>query len=272
MKVTVIGPENSGYFEDLVPEGSLGDENLFWLGAIAGDGTACAVLGAGLYEDMAYIEWIYTDPEYREKGAARDLLRSLKTLLRKIDVRILQISFSEEDENLEEFLEDEGFFFDVDREKYLIPARDLIYSEMIDVYGEEHRTGARVVTPAGLGDPDAFFDYLAENEIPFGGENDDLSPSLVRVNEEGRIDGCMLIHRREDGDLEISYLKSSGLAGGAIDLFLGFRELVTGMDWQEANIIFTDRSGEMIKIIEEMARQDRDSYIITGEKNGLITL
>lgn len=72
--------------------GGVENENLFWLGAIAGDGTACAVLGVGVYEEVAYIDWIYTAYDYRRKGAARDLLKRLKTMLRKIEVKILEIS------------------------------------------------------------------------------------------------------------------------------------------------------------------------------------
>jgi hypothetical protein len=41
MKVTEITSDNAEYFEDLIPEGYLENENLLWLGAIAGDGTAC---------------------------------------------------------------------------------------------------------------------------------------------------------------------------------------------------------------------------------------
>ena len=56
MKVTGIAPDNAEYFKDLVPDGALDDGNIFWLGAVAPDGTACAVLGAGVIEDIAYIE------------------------------------------------------------------------------------------------------------------------------------------------------------------------------------------------------------------------
>ncbi len=36
MKVTEITSDNAEYFEDLIPEGYLENENLLWLGAIAG--------------------------------------------------------------------------------------------------------------------------------------------------------------------------------------------------------------------------------------------
>lgn len=57
-------------------------------------------------------------------------------------------SFSEDDENLQEFLEAEGFLTDEDRESYSVPVRELIYSEMIDRFEEEHKSTGRVVTLA----------------------------------------------------------------------------------------------------------------------------
>ena len=62
------------------------------------------------------------------------------------------------------------------------------------------------------------------------------------------------------------------MAEGAIDLFIAFKNLAMKMDWKEDCIIFTDRSGDMIRIIEAIARAERDSYVVTGRKMGLITL
>ncbi len=270
--ITNIAPDNAEFFENLVPEGALDDENLLWLGAVAADGTACAVLGAGIYDELAYIEWIYTAPFYRREGAARDLLKWLKTLLRRTDAKMLEISFSDEDENLEEFLEDERFFLEEDRDIYSVPVKDLIYSEMAEQSFEEEKTGAHVVTLEEFGKPEALYDYLARSGIPFSIEADDLDLSLIRTDKASQIDGCLLISRREDGDLEISYLLSEGLASGAVDLFLAFKDMATVKGWQEDNIIFTDQSGEIIRIIETITGTDRDSYILRGKKVGLISL
>ena len=272
MRVTGIAPDNAEYFEELVPGGALDDEDLFWLGAIAEDGAACAVMGAGVYEDMAYIDWIYTDPDYREKGAARALINTLKILLRRIDVEMLQISFSDDDENLEEFLEMEGFLTDEDGQIFSIPVHELIYSELLERYAEEHHAEGQIMTLSELKRPDDLYDYLARNGIPPLRDNEDAASSLIRTDRDGKINGCMLISRRRDGDLEISYLLSEGQAGGAVDFFVAFKELATEMDWQEDNIIFTDRSGEVIRLIETIAAIDIDSYTVTERKTGLITL
>ncbi len=272
MNVTSIAKDNADYFEDLVPEGAFKNENLFWLGAVAGDGTACAVLGSGIYGDMAYIDWIYTDPSYRRQGAARELLKWLKTLLRRNDVKVLEISYTDENEDLEEFLENERFLCDEDGDIYSVPVKDLIFSEVLDLELDGHDSGSRVITLAELEDPEVFYDYLQRNWIPFSKEADDLGLSLILMDENGEVQGCMLISGRQDGDLEISYLMSNGLTEGTFDLFLAFRELALKMDWREANIVFTDRSGEMIKIIEAIAISDRDPYIKAGRKYGIIAL
>ncbi|MCR5410701.1 MAG: hypothetical protein K6E90_06955 [Lachnospiraceae bacterium] len=272
MRVTGISEDNIEFFEDLAPDGALKDRDIFWLGAIAGDGTACAVLGAGVYGGMAYIDWIYTDPDYRTEGAAGSLLRSLRALLRKIDVEMLQISYKYDDENVEEFLEAEGFLSDDDNDIYSIPVKELMYSEILDAFDERHTSGARVVTPASLEKPGLFYDYLQKNGIPYAEENDDLSQSLIRIDGNGDIDGCMLISRRPDGDLEISYLLNTGPDSGVIDIFSAFTDLAVRMDWQEDNIIFTDRSGDITRFIEELTGTDCDPYILTGHKVGIATV
>ncbi|MCR5487324.1 MAG: hypothetical protein K6F35_07305 [Lachnospiraceae bacterium] len=62
MTVTGIAADNAEYFEGLAYEGAFEREDILWLGAADGDGTACTILGAGIYGEMAYIEWIYTEP------------------------------------------------------------------------------------------------------------------------------------------------------------------------------------------------------------------
>jgi GNAT superfamily N-acetyltransferase len=272
MKVTGIAPDNAEYFINLVPDGALDDENIFWLGAVAQDGTACAVLGAGVIEDIAYIDWIYTDASYRRQGAARNLLKWLKILLRKIGVGILEVSFSDDDEDLEEFLESQGFFFDDDTDIYSVPVRDLIWSDTMDITWQKHRTGCKVVTLKDFGREDEFYEYLQKKGIPFGVESDESDYSLIRLDGKGDIDGCMLLYRRLYGELEGSYMVSDSASSGAVDLFLAFRDLIGKMNWQDENIVFADRSGEIIKTLETISKTDRDSYIVTGRKLAMTTL
>ncbi len=271
MKVTGIAPDNAEYFINLVPDGALDDENIFWLGAVAQDGTACAVLGAGVIEDIAYIDWIYTDASYRRQGAARNLLKWLKIFLRKIGVGILEVSFSDDDEELEEFLESQGFFLDDDTDIYSVPARDLIWSDTMDISWQKHRTDCRVVTLKDFGREDEFYEYLHNKGIPFGVESDESGYSLIRLDSRGDIDGCMLLYRRLYGELEVSYMVSDSAGSGVVDLFLAFRDLIEKMNWQDENIVFADRLEGIIKTLETISKTDRDSYIVTGRKLAMTT-
>lgn len=65
---------------------------------------------------------------------------------------------------------------------------------------------------------------------------------------------------------------NTGLGSGVIDLLAAFNDLAVEMDWQEDNIIFTDRSGSVTRFIQELTGTDCDAYKITGHKAGFITV
>lgn len=272
MRVTNISDDNIDYFRELAPEEDFENENLIWLGVVDSDGTACGVIGAGVFEELAYIDWIYVDPAYRKKGAGRALLKWMKTVLWEAQVKAVEISFSDEAEDLEEFLMEEGFFIETDEEIYSVPLKELIFSDVIDTSLKTRRMENPVVTLSEMKDPGELYDYLSDNGIPFSMKADRLEHSLVLLNENGRICGCMLISEGGNGDLEISYLLTRGLKRGAIDLFFKFRDMVVENGREENSIIFTDRSGEVSSIIEMLTRTDIGEYVVSGRKTGLITL
>ena len=74
MTITRISEVNREYYAGLVPEDILNDEDLIILGMISDEGEACAALAVRINGSMAYIEWLYTAPEFREQGAATELL------------------------------------------------------------------------------------------------------------------------------------------------------------------------------------------------------
>ncbi len=257
MKVTRVTEENAAYFEDLAPSGALGNEHLLWLGAIAGDGTACALLAAGICEDAAYIDWIYTHPAYRRQSAAGSLLRSLRALLRKTDIEALLIDFSDENENLEDFLEAKGFFVDEDIQIYSVPLKALIYSEMMERFGERLQNRRPVSTLDKLKDPELFYEFIRQKDIPLA-VNTEVSyeDSLVMQDRDGNINGCMLLNKRPEGDLEISYLENDGSPEDAVDIFLALKELVIQKGWEDENLVFSDRNGQMADFVEQIAGED----------------
>ena len=139
--------------------------------------------------------------------------------------------------------------------------KDLIYSTVMDMFAKQHKNIGAAVLLEDFDKPDAFYDYLDKKGIPFRNEEDALCKSLVKLS-------CRL----QDGDIEISYLMSDGPTGSVVEILLAFKELAVKMDWLDDSIVFTDRSGETIRIIETIASTDRESYIVKKQKSGLITL
>ena len=273
MKVTTIAADNAGFFEDLAPEGALTDENLFCMGAIANDGAACAVLVAGIHDEAACLEWIYTDPAYRRMRAARSLFDMLRTLLRRIGVTTILADYSDDCENMEEFLTETGFFVDSDRENYAIPVVDLLCSPLMDKLLETHQPDGRVFTLAEMNDRSGFYGYLEANGITLPEDEEAVwGNTLIRMDRKKKIDGCMLIRKHPEGDIVVPYLISNGLRGNARDIFRAFYDLVEKNGWWNETINFTDHAGKMIELAEKVLAEDRDSYIISGQKQGVCLL
>ena len=273
MKVTYITSDNAEYFEGLAPNELLYEENLVCLGAIANDGTACAVLAVDIFEDAVYIEWLYTDPAYRRKRAARSLFNSLRALLKKSDEKVILTHFSDDCEYVEDFLIAEGFFADVDRDTYSVPLVDLVFSEKTGRF-EESRTGnCKVSTLEELDDPGKFYDFLSKNKIKvLNNELDSYAASLALMDQKGRITGCLLVSRRNKGSLSIPFLKSSGSTEDFASLMLDFRDMVIEKDWTDERVIFSDRSGELSEFVENLLCEDIENYVIIGQKQGMKTL
>ena len=273
MKVTYITSDNAEYFEGLAPNELLYEENLVCLGAIANDGTACAVLAVGIYEDAAYIEWLYTDPAYRRKRAARSLFNSLRALLKKSEEKIILTNFSDDCKYMEDFLIAEGFFVDEDRDTYSVPLVDLVFSEKTDKLEENRTSNCKVATLEKLDDPGAFFEFLSKNKIYLlNNELDSYKASLALMDQKGKITGCLLVSKRDKGSLSIPFLKSSGSIEGLTNLVLAFRDLVIEKDWTEESVIFSDRSGELSEFVENLLSEDIENYVIRGQKQGMKTL
>ena len=263
MDVTRITPANAGYFEELAPEGSFEDEELVWLGAVAEDGAACAVLGGGVQEGMGFIDWIYTAPEYREKGAADSLLKTFSALLDRIDTEVVEISFSDRDEELYWFLEAEEFLVFEDSYRYSVPLEDLIYSQVIEELEEGRYLSGRVIRASELADPRPLFEFLTDRNIPCSVNKDEIREnSLILLNDSDDICGCMTVVKEPEGDVQIPYLVNEGPMECVTDLFLALKGLVMEKGWEDENLIFADRSGQMIGFVEQITDEDRDRYVI----------
>ena len=119
MELTRINRENIRYFQAFLPE-EQEEPNMIRLGMIE-DETPCAAAVVRIKEDAdgsraAEITWLFTAPEYRELGAAHDIIEEIRDLVADSGVKEIRVSFFENNEGMEGFLKAEGFEIE-DREK-----------------------------------------------------------------------------------------------------------------------------------------------------------
>ena len=117
MELTRIGRENIKYFQNFLPEEPETPDTAR-LGMIE-DETPCAAAVVRFRSEpnpCAEITWLYTAPEYRRLGAARDLLDEVRSLAEEAGIPEISASFFDSNEGAAEFLTAEGFSVE-DREK-----------------------------------------------------------------------------------------------------------------------------------------------------------
>ncbi len=118
MELTRITRDNIRYFQAFLPE-EPEEPTMFRLGMIE-DETPCAAAVVRIKEKkgvkVAEITWLFTAPEYRELGAAHDLLEEMKDIVKGSEVKEIHASFFENNEGIEGFLKAENFEME-DRDK-----------------------------------------------------------------------------------------------------------------------------------------------------------
>ncbi|MBQ6443022.1 MAG: GNAT family N-acetyltransferase [Lachnospiraceae bacterium] len=111
MELTRITRENIKYFQTFLPE-EPEEPTMIRLGMIE-DETPCAAVVARIkekdQEKSAEITWLFTAPEFRELGAAHDLIEELRDLVSGSGVKEIRASFFENNDGIEGFLKAEGF-------------------------------------------------------------------------------------------------------------------------------------------------------------------
>ena len=133
MEITRITENNFDPFKYLFPEGFTLREDTLSFGAVSDEREAVSCMVVDTYDDkIAYIDWIYTVPAYREKGAATELLDTVTALLQKNFIELVMVEFHEADEGLEDFLGDRGFAVSSLDDVYEVPLSELMYSEETD--------------------------------------------------------------------------------------------------------------------------------------------
>ena len=270
VKVTRITEQNKEYFRYLFPEEVINDDDLLLLGAVSDEGVACSALAAGIDDGMAYIEWLYTDPEMRERGAASALLDMLLTLLQDTGIDGIETFYPGGEWEMDDLLMEFGFLVGDENNMYKVPTGDLVYSPLMDEVAEGYR-GVGVSPVSGTRTREELKSFLADQEtgpdIP-----DDLSDvySFVCRDDDGRIRGCILIREENEWDLKVEYLISDGSARTIESLFGALTKVILESELTEGYIYFTDGTEKAITLVERITGEDRDTYRVTGNRHAVL--
>ena len=274
MDITRITDNNKEAFEDLMPEGFAGRDDLMCFGTVSDQKEAVSVIALGaLDEKSVYIEWIYTEPSFREQGAATLLIDTVRSFLKNMQIERMEIVFSDDDEDLDDFLKDHGFVTCPEEAMYEVPVSDLIYTEQMDSILEKIIISDRLHTLEDSGMRDMLKMYL-ESVSADAEDLDSLSDdlSLLKLDESGTPSGCILVDTPDEDSVEVSYFANTGSGEDAMELVAGLCNVLRQHDMGDRTLIFTDKTGHTSHLVEELTGEDIDSYRVDGIYNGLCIL
>ena len=274
MNITRITSNNSEAFASMMPAEIAGRDDLFMYGAVSDDKEAVSVLALEVVdEENVEIVWLYTDPDFREMGAATKLLYTVSAMLMGLPVRSIGITFTDEDDDLELFLRDRGFLIGADRSVYIIPVNDVIHDVVMDELLERFPNTDNIIE---AGDKETYtkLEKLLETQGIAPESIVDISPvySRVALNEDGEAIGCILITELKDSDLEITYFLNTAKENTAIELVADLAKALRAKDIDDCRLIFTDPMGKSIGLVEKLTGEDRSTYRVDGIYRGFCLL
>ena len=274
MEITRITEHNREAFSYLFPEEFVFREDQIMLGAVNEDKEAvsCLIFSV-LADNLATIDWIYTDPAFRERGAATDLLETVTLFLAERSVKRLHIAFTDEEGTLELFLQDHGFAVTEVEDVYEVPVSDLIYSVRAD------QLLKAVKSPKGLFtlEEDAYSPDVEQMLKEDGLGPEELNGiskkySQILVDKNGKLAGCLLVRETEDGDLEVLYFRNEEKKAEVSTLLFGLYRALAKEDPGEKKLLFSDPFGQSIRFAENLTGMDREAFRTRGILQGICLL
>ena len=274
MEITRITENNLEAFAELMPEGLTQREDLMFFGAVSDTKEAVSAIAIGVTDETGvYIDWIYTEPSFREQGAATELLDTVIAFLHEMQIGRIEITYSDDDEELDDFLKNHGFVTCPEEDMYEVPVSDLIYTEQMDALLERITETDRVHT---IEDPkmrDKLNSYLEslgmDAELP-GTVSAGLS--LVMLDRLGAPSGCMLVETPDEDSVEVSYFANTGSAENSMELVAALCGVLKSADLDDRTLIFTDKSGHTSNLVGALTGEDIDKYRVDGIYNGVCIL
>ena len=269
MTITRISEVNREYYAGLVPEDILNDEDLIILGMISDEGEACAALAVGINGTMAYIEWLYTAPEFREQGAASEMLDVMLDLLEDTDLTGIETDYPTGEHELDDLLTEYGFLTGIENDMYKVPTTDIIFSAQMDALVSKDRM-TQDITPVSRIDA-GLNAYLSGH----GMDPDSLSSfsnvySFKSIGEDGEITGCIMVSEEGEYDLKVMFLASDGDLSTIESLITSLYEVIIKAECTDGFIYFTDHLDKAIDLVEALTGEERDTYRIKGRRHAVM--
>ncbi len=274
MEITRITQNNYNAFEDLFPEDFVFHEELLAYGTVSEQNEAISAMVIKAYDDsLLIVDWLYTDPRFRGRGAATELLDTMRAFLEQMGMKTIMISFRDDDEELEDFLCNRGFAVGAYDDIYQVPIGDLIFNPKIERMMEDSGESLPAYDLNNAERMDLLKKLIREKELDeemLAGMSEKLS--VLSLNQQGEAAGCILIKEIPEGDLEVIYFLNDSEKGGVISLILGLQRVLEKNDLFDKNLIFVDPKGGTIKLIESLTDESADEFRVKGFLQGVSVL
>ena len=266
MNLTRIEKENMEYFAHLCPEDILEDEELLRLGVLDDDGEAVSMCAAGVNADKCTVEWLFTDPDKREQGAASVLLKHLDELAEGINLEGIEVKFSEDDDELSELLPQLGYLTAADTQMYSVPISDIIYSSVMDEVLENRGDDINVHNLAEIRNNGQVIEKACEQ---YGFDDSFLEEisivySVIAMDHEKNINGGIFIRETYQKDLCVEYFVNNGSVKNIYAMLGKIHDIIMKMKHTYGDMIFVDREDNSISLVEKLTGNDREDYRIPG--------
>lgn len=205
-------------FEGLLPKKSdYGKEFYLKIGAIDGErNLPVGIVVFTVDEYGTFIEYIYVDKDYRRKGIGSNLLECLEEWTMKSSVEYhkaygLSCSFDTSNEELFRFFYQRADMdIEFEGDVYILQPQDLKQSEVLNRLNSSPRPDtsfARLEEPVEeMCIKQLIYITPSLRKSDFEGISRELSQVEI---ENGQVVAGLIMRQREDGDLELSYIRST---------------------------------------------------------------
>ncbi len=253
MQLTRIEKENEEYFMHLCPEDLLTDDRLLKLGVIDDEEEPVSVCVTGVSKNLANIMWLYTDPEKRERGAGTFLLDELLRLGEESGLEGIIVSYSSQDEDMDDFLSERGFLVGSDEKFYRVPISSIVYSREMDMILERRGEDRHTFTLTDPRGQKYLTDLITTHKLNvrmFEGIKAEYC--VIYEDPESKQISAIFVSRINEDDLYVNYLISDRTVQGLCEVIGHLQEILLSEGITKGDLIFADRGGKAVPLVEKI--------------------